>query len=125
MPDQFTLNHAAQILAGISADQRADTALRFYFENHRQLQPPAKRAISQAVFVYFRWLSWLDPKASPQKRLEQAVALHEKFSADPKSVKPEALAALAVPAWLATEMEISPDYLRQIQRDSALWIRAR
>jgi 16S rRNA (cytosine967-C5)-methyltransferase len=125
MPDQFTLNHAAQILAGISADQRADTALRFYFENHRQLQPPAKRAISQAVFVYFRWLSWLDPKASPQKRLEQAVALHEKFSADPKSVKPEALAALAIPAWLATEMEISPDYLRQIQRDSALWIRAR
>lgn len=125
MADQTTLNHAAQILAGISADQRADTALRFYFENHRQLPPAAKRAISQAVFVYFRWLSWLEPKASPQKRLEQAVALHERFSADPKSVKAEALAALAVPAWLATEMEVSADYLRQLQRDPALWIRAR
>ena len=55
MPDQATLNHAAQVLAAISTDQRADTALRFYFEGHRYLQPPAKRAISHAVFVYFRW----------------------------------------------------------------------
>ena len=82
MPDQATLNHAAQVLAGISADQRADTALRFYFESHRYLQPPVKRQISQTVFVYFRWLSWLDPKAPPQRRLEQAVGLHERFLAD-------------------------------------------
>ena len=29
MPDQSILNHAAQVLADISADQRADTALRY------------------------------------------------------------------------------------------------
>jgi 16S rRNA (cytosine967-C5)-methyltransferase len=75
--------------------------------------------------VYFRWISWLDPKASPQKRLEHAVAMHDRFMADPKSVKKETLAAHAVPRWLASEMEVSPDYLRQIQRDPALWIRAR
>jgi len=125
MPDQAILNHAAQILAAISTDQRADAAMRFYFESHRYLQPPAKRVISHAVFAYFRWLSWLDPKASPQKRLEQAEAMHERFSADPKSVKAEALAVLAVPSWLASEMELPPDYLRQLQRDPALWIRAR
>ena len=51
MPDSLTLNHAARVLASISADQRADTALRFYFESHRYLQPPAKRAISHNVFV--------------------------------------------------------------------------
>jgi 16S rRNA (cytosine967-C5)-methyltransferase len=125
LPDQATLNHAAQILATITADQRADLALRFYFERHPYLQPPLKRIISHTVFVYFRWLSWLDPKASPQKRLEHAVALHERFTADVKSVKAEALAALAVPPWLASEMEVSPDYLRQLQRDPALWLRAR
>ncbi len=125
MPDQAILNHAAHILAGISTDQRADTALRFYFEGHRYLQPPAKRLISHAVFVYFRWLSWLDPKASPQKRLEHALQLQERFVADPKSMKAETLAVRAVPAWLATEMELPADYLRQLQRDPALWIRAR
>ena len=129
MPDQATLNHAAQVLAAISSDQRADTALRFYFEHHRYLQPPAKRAISHTVFVYFRWLSWLEQKASPQKRLEQAVELHDRFSADPKSVKAETLAVRAVPAWLWTELDLrdeaKADYLRQLQRDPALWIRAR
>lgn len=129
MPDQATLNHAAQILTAVSTDERADTALRFYFESHRYLQPPAKRAISHTVFVYFRWLSWLDAKASPQKRLEQAVELHERFTADPKTIKAEALAVRAVPAWLWTELELPADakaaYLRQLQRDPALWLRAR
>jgi 16S rRNA (cytosine967-C5)-methyltransferase len=129
MPDQAILNHAAQVLASLAADQRADTALRFYFEHPRYLQPPAKRVISHTVFVYFRWLSWLEPKASPQKRLEQAVALHERFTADPKSIKAEALAIRAVPAWLWTEVDLpaeaKADYLRQLQRDPALWLRAR
>lgn len=129
MPDQTILNHAAQILAAVSTDERADTALRFYFESHRYLQPPAKRVISHTVFVYFRWLSWLDPKASPQKRLEQAVELHERFTADPKSIKAETLAVRAVPAWLWTELELPAEakaaYLRQLQRDPALWMRAR
>ena len=155
MPDQVTLNHAAQILASISADQRADLALRFYFEEHRYLQPPLKRAISHTVFVYFRWLSWLDPKSPPQKRLAHALTLHERYTADPKSVKTETLAALAVPSWIWTELDFPAEsrsdspgdlpaeasakaggpskvtaspkaaYLRQLQRDPALWIRAR
>jgi len=54
MSDSLVINHAAQVLGAISTDQRADTALRFYFESHRYLQPPAKREISHTVFVYFR-----------------------------------------------------------------------
>ncbi len=125
MLDQATLNHAAQVLATISADQRADTALRFYFEQHRYLQPPVKRVISRAVFSYFRWIAWLDPKASPQKRIEHANILHDRYAADEKTVKAETLAVRAVPAWVAAEMELPADYLRQLQRDPALWLRAR
>jgi 16S rRNA (cytosine967-C5)-methyltransferase len=125
MPDQATLNHAAQILAAISADRRADIALRSYFEHHRYLRPPAKRAISHAVFSYFRWLAWLDPKESPQKRVAHAAALHERFAADARSVKAETLAVRAVPGWLKEEMDLPADYLRQIQRDAPLWLRAR
>jgi 16S rRNA (cytosine967-C5)-methyltransferase len=141
MPDQATLNHAALVLAGLTADKRADVALRFYFETRRYLGAREKRAISHTVFAYFRWLSWLDPKLSPQKRLEQAVTLHERFKADEKSIKPEALAVRAVPAWLWDELNFKSsssapadlsavalakaDYLRQLQRDPALWLRAR
>jgi 16S rRNA (cytosine967-C5)-methyltransferase len=125
MPSQTTLNHVAQVLRTLAGDERADTALRVFFERHRYLSPREKRDISRGVFVYFRWLSWLDEKASPQKRVEHALALQERFDADPKSVKPEALAVRAVPDWLAAEMELPADYLRQLQKDPALWLRAR
>ena len=125
MPDQTTLNHGARIIGSISADRRADVALRFYFEAHRYIGAREKREISHAVFLYFRWLSWLDEKSSLQKRIEHAAILHERFLANPKSVKVEALAALAVPKWLAAEMDLPPDYLRQLQRDPSLWLRAR
>ena len=49
---------------------------------------------------YFRWMRWCVPKDSLQKQLADAWALHERFTADPKAIKPEALAARAVPARL-------------------------
>lgn len=130
MADSSARNHAASILASLARGDRADTALRAYFESHRYLQPPAKRAVSQAIFVYFRWLSWLDPKASPQKRLEQAGELQQRFNADPKSIKPEALAARAVPPWFWEEVGLPDDaakaaFLPQLQREPVLWLRAR
>lgn len=130
MSDIAALNHAASILAKLAPGDRADTALRGYFEAHRYLQPSARRAVSHAIFVYFRWISWLDPKASAQKRLEQADDLQKRFDTDPKSAKPETLAIRAVPAWVWEEVAL-PDaetkaaYLRQLQRDPALWLRAR
>lgn len=125
MPDSATLNHAARVLASITRELRADTALRQYLYHARRLGPREKRAISRTVFAYFRWYQWLDPKTSLQKQLEAAMALQEKFAADEKSLKVEALAARAVPEWLHGEMDLPADYLRQLQREPALWLRAR
>jgi 16S rRNA (cytosine967-C5)-methyltransferase len=125
MPDSATLNHAARVLATIAPDLPADVALRRYLVDARKLGPREKRAISRAVFAYFRWLQWLEPKASFQKQVEQAAALQERFNSDEKSVKAETLAARAVPAWLHEEMELPPEYLRQLQREPTLWLRAR
>lgn len=126
MLDSATLNHAARVLdLGSREDLPADAALRRYFIEKKHLGPREKRALSRAIFAYFRWLQWLDLKASFQKQVEQAWTQHERFSADEKSVKPEALAALAVPEWVREEMELPADYLRHLQRDPALWLRAR
>lgn len=125
MPDSATLNHAARVLATIASDLPADAALRRYLYGMKRLGPREKRAISRAVFAYFRWVQWLDAKASFQKQVEQAALLQERFNADEKSVKTEALAARAVPPWLQEEMELPAEYLRQLQREPALWLRAR
>ncbi|MEX2045296.1 MAG: RsmB/NOP family class I SAM-dependent RNA methyltransferase [Opitutus sp.] len=126
MHDSPTLNHAARILAAAARDNApADVALRHYFLEARQLGPALRRGISRTVFAYFRWLQWLNPKTSLQRQLAQAGTLQERFNADEKSVKPETLAVRAVPGWLAAEMDLPAAYLRQLQREPALWLRTR
>jgi 16S rRNA (cytosine967-C5)-methyltransferase len=125
MPDSATLNHAARVLASIERDVPADAALRRYLYAAKRIAPREKRGISRAVFAYFRWLQWLDAKASLQKQLEAAAALQERFNGNEKSIKVEAIAALAVPSWVKDEMPLPPEYLRQLQREPVLWLRAR
>lgn len=125
MPDNTTLNHIARVLAEVAPQMPADAAIRRYFYGHKYLAPQLRRAIAQGVFTYFRWKNWVDPKASKQTQAEHALDLDARFKHNPKAVKAEALAVRAVPAWLAKEVEVTPDYLRQIQRLPALWLRAR
>jgi 16S rRNA (cytosine967-C5)-methyltransferase len=119
------LNQAAAVVRVALSGIPADTALREGLTQTRHRSAPAeRRAISRAVFAYFRWWRWLAPKDSIQKQLAAATALQERFDRDPKSVKAEALAARAVPSWLKDQMEIVPaDFLRQLQREPSLWIR--
>jgi 16S rRNA (cytosine967-C5)-methyltransferase len=125
MSDSSTLNLAARVLESVGEDAPADIALRRYLAGARHLRPPERRAISKAVFAVYRWLNWLDTSKSLQKRVADALALNERFARDPKSVKPEALAALAVPAWVQEEMTLPVEFLRQLQREPVLWLRAR
>src|SRR5437773_3913096 len=99
MPDTATLNHAARIVATVTGDMPADAALRRYLYGARRLGPREKRSVSRTVFAYFRWLQWLDPKTSLQKQLEESATLQARFTADERSIKPETLAARAVPGW--------------------------
>jgi 16S rRNA (cytosine967-C5)-methyltransferase len=125
MTDSATLNHAARVLASIDRELPADAALRRYLYGARRLGPREKRAVSRAVFAYFRWREWVDGNASFQKQIEATSELQERFTANEKSVKAEALAARAVPSWLSGEMDLPAEYLRQLQREPALWLRAR
>ena len=91
----------------------------------RSLGAVGRRSVSRAVFSYFRWLHWLDPGESAQRRIVGALGLQARFERDPSSVKAEALAARAVPAWLGGEMDLPAGFLRQLQREPPLWIRAK
>ena len=125
MSESLILNHAARILATNQPPLPADAALRRYLGLARQLGPRERRAISLAFFNYHRWLKWVDPTASAQKQIEAALEIHERFLRDPKAVKTEALAVKAVPEWLKVEMELPAGFLRQIQHEPTLWLRAR
>lgn len=127
MADSKVFNQAARILKLVQTGTPADQALRESLTQDRHFTDPAgRRAVSRAVFTYFRWLRWLAPKDSHQKQLEAALALQERFNKNPASIKPEALAARAVPEWLKDELDLIPvEWLRQLQREPVLWIRIR
>jgi 16S rRNA (cytosine967-C5)-methyltransferase len=118
-------NHGARVLGLIGPGVPADAALRGYLSGHRTLGAVGKRSVSRAVFAYFRWLNWLEKEESAQRRIIRALELQARFDRDPSSIKAEALAARAVPGWLAGEMELTPGYLRSLQGEPALWIRAK
>jgi 16S rRNA (cytosine967-C5)-methyltransferase len=123
--DTTILNHTARVLGTLNRELPADAALRRYLAVARRLGPAEKRAVSRAFFAWFRWLEWLDRRESAQKQIAAALALHERFARDPAAVKPAALAARAVPAWARDEVDFPLETLRQLQRDPALWLRAR
>lgn len=122
------LNQAAAILRIALTGTPADQALREGLPPHSRHRsaPVERRAISRAVFVYFRWWRWLDPQHSLQKQLAAAGELQARFDRAPQSFKPETLAARAVPDWLKSELdEVPAGFLHQLQRDPALWIRTK
>jgi len=123
MSDSATVNRATRVLSRVSPQLPADAALREELREHRRISPAEQRAIVRAVYAYYRWFGWLDERISLQKRLAHALSLQNRFDRDPASVKAEALAARALPAWVADEVTFTPDYLRQLQREPALWIR--
>ena len=126
MAESKIINHAARVLQLVAAGTPADQALRESLTQDRHFTAPAeRRGISRAVFAYFRWWRWLEPKDSPQKQLAAALELQARFDKNPASFKPEALAARAVPDWLKDEMDIPKAWLVQLQREPALWIRAK
>jgi len=123
--DSAFLSHAARIFERVGPDMPADAALRAYLAGPRKLGGLGRRRVSRAVFAAFRWLQWLDPSMPSERRIERAVELQDRFNKDPASVKVATLTTRAVPPWLATEMDLSGEYLKQLQREPSLWIRAR
>lgn len=125
MFDPSTLNRAAYIIRGVTPKRPADAVLRLELAANRNLSAAARSAVSRAVFSYYRWLKWLRPHESIQLQVNDALDRQARYERDPASVKVEALAARAVPAWLAAEVVLPPDSLRLLQLEPLLWIRAR
>jgi len=106
-------------------DNPADRELRSTLRSIEFLKPDDARWISRAVFAYFRWHEWLDQGRQLEKRLDQAMGFTDTFLRHPAAVKDEALRAGAVPIWVQEVMEVPIEWLKALQREPRLWLRAR
>lgn len=125
MYEQSLLNRAALVLRKIGPGVTADEALRTEMAFHKAWSAVEKRQLVRAVQSVFKWWNWLPTKAPFQARVEEALRLQDRFDRNEADIKVQALAARAVPDWLASEMTLDPEFLRQLQRPASLWLRTK
>jgi 16S rRNA (cytosine967-C5)-methyltransferase len=100
----------------------ADAAMRAELRAAR-LRPTDATEVSWAVFSYYRWFGWLETKEPPQ--VQRALDLAEQFARQPRSFRDEDLVQRAVPKWLEEHMPVSASWVRAIQSQPPVWLRAR
>ncbi len=116
---------ASEIIGKSDQEHPADSVLRVELKRRKTLTRDESRKISRAVFTYFRWFGWLDPQKPLGGNLFVAEQLAEKFAREPQRFSDEELLAKTIPAWVKESMEVSPEWLRALQSEPKLWLRAK
>jgi 16S rRNA (cytosine967-C5)-methyltransferase len=116
---------AAEVIRKAGRDKPADTALREMLKSLRDLAPFDATEVARTVFIYYRWHVWLRDERGVEAKMRLALRLNRRFHDNEANVPPAELRAKAVPAWTAEVMEVNDGWLRSLQREPKLWLRAR
>jgi 16S rRNA (cytosine967-C5)-methyltransferase len=118
------LKLAARVIGATDRENPADTLLRETLRAKTGVPRAESGLISRAVFAWFRWREWLDRTAPMPDQAQAALALAERFAANPAAFTDAELCAKTVPAWVAAELTVTPAWCRALQTEPALWLRA-
>jgi 16S rRNA (cytosine967-C5)-methyltransferase len=116
---------AAEVIRQTGRDKPADAALREVLKQHRELAPFDATEIAKTVFTYYRWHVWLREERGVEAKMWLALRLDEKFRASETNIPLSELRAKAVPGWTATQLDVNDEWLRSLQRQPKLWLRAK
>jgi 16S rRNA (cytosine967-C5)-methyltransferase len=116
---------AAEVIRQTGKDKPADAALREVLKSLRDLAPFDATEVAKTVFIYYRWHVWLRDERGVESKMRLALRLNQRFQDSETSVPLSELRAKAVPAWTAEAMEVTDDWLRFLQREPKLWLRAK
>ena len=115
---------AASVILRANAQHAADAVLREELKSSK-LAPEQNRKITSLVFSYYRWFGWLDANESLLQQLRLCQKLNEDWSRSPSQFSDEQLLQKAVPAWIWEHMPKTVEYVRALQAEPKLWLRAR
>jgi 16S rRNA (cytosine967-C5)-methyltransferase len=116
---------AAQVITQADRQHPADAVLRQTLRGARGVSAIEAGEISRAVFAYYRWCGWLADERNVPARITRAMDLAEQFRNNPLSISIESLRANAVPEWTGSEVIPDDAWLRSLQSEPTLWLRAR
>jgi len=113
------------VLRKCSREKPADSVLRAELKRQRGVTAENAASAARAIFAVYRWRGWVDEASSINEQVEEAVALQERFDRTPESFSDEELLAHAIPGWTANQVDVSPAWVRALQQEPKLWLRAR
>jgi len=116
---------AAEVIRKTGKDKPADAALREVLKQIKDLAPFDATEVAKTVFLYYRWHVWLRAERSVEAKMRFAIRLNQRFQANNVSIPLVELREKTVPAWTATEMDVTDDWLLSLQREPKLWLRAK
>lgn len=116
---------AVEVIRQSSREKPADAVLREVLKGKRGLPPFTTKEVSMLVFLHYRWLGWTRGERNLEAKLRLARRLDERFRTTPASFKTAELSANVVPEWTAAELDLSEDWLRSLQSEPRLWLRAK
>jgi len=119
-----TIEIAAKVIAKADPEHPADAVLRAELKNAKGITRNDGGVISEMVFAYYRWLGWLNQKSSIAEQLEEAVERNRDFQNNPDLISAPELQR-AIPGWVKEQLEVSPEWLRALQLEPNIWLRAR
>ncbi|HZO84428.1 MAG TPA: RsmB/NOP family class I SAM-dependent RNA methyltransferase [Verrucomicrobiae bacterium] len=105
-----------EIIQSSDRDHPADATMRRVLKARKSIDPAEAREIADAVFAYYRWFRWINPRDSIPKQLRQAQDLDRNPPSD---------LSRAVPEWINDEVEVTREWLQSLQTKPRIWIRAR
>jgi len=119
------LETACKVISQADHEHPADAVLRETFKRLRVLSPEETRAISDAVFTYYRWRGFLNGDNPLPEQMREAWKLSAQFRANPSSITDDSLRANVVPDWANAEVNAGNNWLRALQQPPNLWLRAK
>ena len=116
---------AAAVIAKADKEHPADTVLREKLRQAGRMPRSQTGQVSRAVFAYYRWYGWLDRRRPITAQLRRAMDLENGYLERPESFSDEKLVARSLPAWTSTQVDVSVEWIRAIQTQPRLWLRAK
>jgi 16S rRNA (cytosine967-C5)-methyltransferase len=116
---------AVEVVRTAGRDKPADAALREVLRDMRNLPPFDAAEVSRSVFNYYRWHAWTREDRGADAAMHSARKLADRFRNDPNSFQAAELRAKVVPAWTLEAMDVNEAWLRSLQCEPTLWLRAK
>ena len=116
---------AERVIRGASREHPADSVLRLELKSQHRLGTHEAAQTSRAVFAYYRWHGWLNHRRPIREQISHALELANQFASNPLTFLEPELVEKAVPGWLKDQMELTPAWVRSIQSEPKLWLRAK